>query len=479
MSRLLKLLILTATLALGALAGCGQGARVSDLPPVPEIDTERYLPVIQQQLTTAMTRVEKSPGKAEANGKLGMLLYAYEQYDSAAIMFDRAGALKPRAFEWHYLSGRAKAELGQTDAAEASMLRALELNPEYGPINVQLAELYLKVSRDAEARAAVERVLTTEPNRPEAHFILAKLAGREGEAEQAIGHLQRVEQLSGPFAALHYQYSQMNRMLGQHEKADFHLARYEQMREITAGVVDPVMGNVHALNISVDQLVTRAKALVDRGDTGNALVLLEQAVQNDPDSLAAHVTLVGVYASGRRFADADRHIAAATAIDPDHPKLHYAIGIARLIEDRRTEATMAFERSLSIDPRNADTHVQLGMLLEQQQRDNEAIAKYRDALTHAPENRVAHWRLGRALLNRGDASGAIEHLETIRERVDPASPEILLDLGKAYADAGRSDEAMAALEESIELSNRFDNFPTANLARSMLGKLQRQHEGGD
>ncbi len=476
MSLFLPRYLLITLFFLGALAGCGDRATLSELPPVPQVDTQRYLRVIQEQIDVAIGQVEKFPGKAATNGNLGKLLYTYEQYESASIMFDRAGLLETKEFRWPYLSGRAKAELGQTDAAEQSLLRALERRPDYGPINVQLAELYLKASRDEEARTAVERALISDPDRPEAHFILAKLAARNGEAEQTIKHLERVEQLSGNFGALHYLYSQAYRQLGDHEEADVHLASYEQFKDVTANVVDLVMGNVLEMNISVNQLVTRAKRLVVGGNNAAALKLLEQAVENDPDSLAAHVTLIGVYSSNQRFAEADQHIAAATAIDPDHSKLHYAIGVARMIEQRITEATRAFERSLSIDPRNADTNVQLGMLLEQQQREGEAISKYEMALSQAPVNRVAHWRLGRLLLNRGDASGSLKHLESIREQVDPATPEILLDLARAYAAETRVDEAIATLEQSMELAQRFDNVPATNKARGLIKTYRQQQE---
>ncbi len=465
------------TLAAIGLLGCSDRAKLSELPSIPQIDTQRYLPVIQEQINNAFAEVEESPGKAAANAHLGSLMLTYEQYESAAVMFDRAGMLEPNEFRWSYLAGRAKAELGQTEAAEQSFRHALERRPDYAPVNIQLAELYLKASRDDEARVAAERVLMMDGSRPEAHFILAKLAARNGEAERTIEHLQRVESLSGPFGALHYQYSQAYRLLGNNDEADAHLARYEQLKDVTANVVDPVMGKVFEMNMSVNQLVSRAKRLVARGNNAAALELLEQAIENDPDSLAAHVTLIGVYSSNQRFAEADKHIAAATAIDPDHPKLHYAIGVARMIEQRVTEATRAFERSLRIDAGNADAYVQLGMLFESQKREDDAIARYRTALTITPMNRVAHWRLGRLLLSRGDTSGSLDHLERISAQVDPATPEILLDLARAYAGENRFVDALATLEKSQELARRFDNVAVSNNAR-LLKKQYQQSQGG-
>ncbi|MFK8029868.1 MAG: tetratricopeptide repeat protein [Gammaproteobacteria bacterium] len=470
---------LVLVLVLGLLTSCGEHTNVAELPPVPEIDTSRYLPVIKEQFATAITQVEKFPGKAATNGQLGRLLYVYEQYESAAVLFDRAGALKPKEFEWPYLSGRAKAELGQTESAEASLRRALELRSDYGPINIQLAELFLKASRDDEARSAVERVLATEPERPEAHFILAKLANRSGQFEEALKHLQRVEELSGQFAALHYQYAQLYRALGDDKQADAYLARYEQYRETTAHVVDPVLSRVLDLSMSIDALVERAKRRVTQGDNRTALALLEQAVQNDPESLAAHVTLVGIYASNGRFKEADQHIASASAIDPNHPKLHYAIGVARLLEQRRTEATRAFERSLLIDSRNPDAHVQLGVLLEQQKQPAAAMKKYQRALSQTPNHRIAHWRIGQLLLAQNNATDALAHLQKIRDLVDPAAPEILLDLAKAYADNNRYQEAVVAVEESLNLAVRFNNPDTASLARGRLKHYKEELSGSN
>ncbi|MEM7082115.1 MAG: tetratricopeptide repeat protein [Pseudomonadota bacterium] len=461
-------------LLLLATAGCERGARVADLEPVPVVETSRYLPVIQAQFADAMQAVDESPGNPDVNAQLGRLLYTYDQFESAAVLFERAAALQPREFIWPYLSGRARAELGQTERAEQSLTRALALESRYAPINVHLAELYLKANQDAAARDAAERILEHAPERPEAHFILAKLAVRDGKFTQALARLQRVEQLSGRFAALHYQYSQTYRMLNQPDQADVHLRLYEQLREVTADIKDPVMGEVHALNQSVDYLVSQAKWHVANGRNEPGLALLERAVENNPQSLAAHVTLVGVYSSNRRFADADRHIAAASAIDENHPKLQYAIGVARMIEERRTEATRAFERALRADPQNVDAHVQIGVLLEQQRQPERAARRYERALDLKPAHRVAHWRLGRLKLNQNDATGALAHLTQIRSLVDPASPEILLDLARALALDEDYAQSIVVLEEAKAVAQRFRNQNAAQQASMLLNQYRNR-----
>lgn len=78
-----------------------------------------------------------------------------------------------------------------------------------------------------------------------------------------------------------------------------------------------------------------------------------------------------------------------------------------------------------------------------------------------PEHRLASY--GETYLRDGDAEQAIIHLEAARE-IDPGSAVIWERLGRAYQQAGRIDEAEAALRRAIEL-------PKGAVALIALGRL--------
>ena len=94
---------LAVALLLLALAGCGAHVATEDLPVVPEVQTEDFLPAVHEQLDRLRNAMNRKPRKAAAAGKLGMAYMAYRQYEAAAVALERARLLQPRKWQWQYL----------------------------------------------------------------------------------------------------------------------------------------------------------------------------------------------------------------------------------------------------------------------------------------------------------------------------------------------------------------------------------------
>src|SRR5437773_3776014 len=72
-------------------------AREPEMPPLPELKLGATFAIVQRQVNQAYSRARAHPTDAAANGKLGMVLDAYEQYESAALCYRRAHALDPKS----------------------------------------------------------------------------------------------------------------------------------------------------------------------------------------------------------------------------------------------------------------------------------------------------------------------------------------------------------------------------------------------
>src|SRR3954451_16892744 len=86
-------------------------------PEWPSLDTAGFLPAIRAQLDQAKAAAIAHPRDPKAVGRLGMTLHAYQQYDAAANVYARAGALEPQNFEWLYLLGSVQKTQGAFAAA--------------------------------------------------------------------------------------------------------------------------------------------------------------------------------------------------------------------------------------------------------------------------------------------------------------------------------------------------------------------------
>ena len=88
-------------------------------------------------------------------------------------------------------------------------------------------------------------------------------------------------------------------------------------------------------------------------------------------------------------------------------------------------------------------------LLNKNQRQDEALAVYDDIIRYAPYHRRAHKRVGDIYYNRDEYTKALEHYQKQREIEN--SQEILIDIGRAYIELDRLDEAKEINLEALRM----------------------------
>ncbi|MBM3795429.1 MAG: tetratricopeptide repeat protein [Acidobacteria bacterium] len=109
----------------------------------------------------------------------------------------------------HYLvwfeRGLIRARRGEDSEAAVYFERALAVQPDFEPVEVELAKSFLQTTRYAEALKLLQRVAARSPGHPSVHFLLARaykalgrqaLASRELETHRTL--LQKGKVQSGP-----------------------------------------------------------------------------------------------------------------------------------------------------------------------------------------------------------------------------------------------------------------------------------------
>jgi predicted TPR repeat methyltransferase len=128
-----------------------------------------------------------------------------------------------------------------------------------------------------------------------------------------------------------------------------------------------------------DSLVTRANALLERGDLEGARASCLQAVRLDPCCAPAHMTLGNVFASG------------------GHPQ----------------EALESFRTALRHDPTCRYVRANIGSALYQLGRHSEALAAYQDALRFEPDNAMARHMVLSLSGAVDDTSGQLNYVKEL------------------------------------------------------------------
>jgi tetratricopeptide (TPR) repeat protein len=193
----------------------------------------------------------------------------------------------------------------------------------------------------------------------------------------------------------------------------------------------------------------QADVWLKAGRADRALTLAHRAVEREPESPRAWRVLARVAAANHLPAEAWPAFQRAQRLAPDDLVLQVDCGEALAREGRAREAEAALRRALAGRPPDARALTLLGALLAGRARtgaeQEEAIALLRQAAARPGAATEPRYQLGRALLQAGDAAGAVPPLEEAL-RLDPSFGEVWLPLGQAYQAAGRAADARVAFD---------------------------------
>lgn len=210
----------------------------------------------------------------------------------------------------------------------------------------------------------------------------------------------------------------------------------------------------------------------DEAGIDSAIIHLEDAVAGDPLFASARVALADAllrhYLTTREEDSLVHALQIARSVSEDDGEHAAALNIAGSIHRATREwkqAADAFERSLTAQPNNAEVSIELGHTYQSMDLPDDAMQQYYRAIYLRPGYWPGnHWL---AVLHyvQGDYEAAATEFRHVVESA-PLSAFGYDNLAAAYDTLGLKDDALEALERSIELDP--DGNPIAYLN---LGKL--------
>jgi len=419
-----------------------QAAGADSLPDLPQLNMNNFLPVIRQQVQQTYTAVQVNPKNPEANGKLGMVLDAYEQYESAAICYRRAHLLDPESFRWPFYLGWVQAMQGRHEDAVLTLGKALRVKPDYLPAQLKLADSLLAIGKWEEARDIYQAISKAHPESAEARYGVGRVYATRGDVRTAATAYLKSVELFPPYGPAHYALALAYRKLGQETESQQQFRLYEENKTAVPPLDDPLRSDVTTLNLGSVAHIRRGADLEQAGRIVEAIAEQQEALRVDSRAVQAHINLISLYGRLGQYDQAAEHYRAALDLDRNQADIHYNYGVLLLKQSKRQDAERAFQQALQINPYYAEAHNNLGSLYEQQGRLDEAFQQFTEAVENRPNYRVAHFHMGRILANQGKYDEAIQHfLKTLRPE-DENTPRYLHALAATYARAGNLLEAL-------------------------------------
>jgi len=161
-----------------------------------------------------------------------------------------------------------------------------------------------------------------------------------------------------------------------------------------------------------------ANALQKSGRFSEAARMLQHALTQTPESVAAHFNLGGVFVAQRRLVEAAQEYRTVLRLQPDLPEAEVMLAQVHDAEGRLDEAEQALRRALALRPDFAGAALNLGELFMRQHRYDEAEDWLRRAEAMDDSLATVHAALGSLYLKSGRHSEARSAYEAASAR-DP------------------------------------------------------------
>jgi tetratricopeptide (TPR) repeat protein len=439
-----------------------------------------YLTGRKDQARGHLEKLEATGGSSfEVQRILAAVYTELGMTDKALAAYAAAVEKEPEHPLVQYQYGTLLRESGRPAEAESALSEAVRLKPDFSEAVVGLAEIIVERGGHAEAESVLVRALDADPSNYRALEIVTGLYIDQGEAEKAIRLLEeqnRRSPLSNEglllLGRLYYEVNDYDEALGIFEsmfeagnatpdlarvlgeissragKPDKALRYYREAIELGPGdfrnhlalffSASPTFTPEESQRVRISaeetaKCLTEAARAVSSSDFDGlylvgisfqsadsletALELLSRAAEIRPNDERVVLNLASVLEKMKRYEDAERHIAALHALQPD----------------------------------DATTCNFYGYLLALMGKDlDHAEELVRKALSGEPQNGYYTDSLGWVFFMKGDYSRAIEELEKAAA-LTHNDPVILEHLGDAYAAVGRYREALDAYEKSKDI----------------------------
>jgi protein O-GlcNAc transferase len=335
--------------------------------------------------------VSASPGHAETNHQLGLLLYRAGRPAEGVPYLQAAVRTAPANAAYYANLGVGLNAAGRPAEAVEAYESALKLDPNLPGTRSNLGVALLALGRVEEAIAAQRAAIADAPGHAEAHANLGLALMQHNEAEAAI----------------------------------------DSYRQAIA--FRPDYANAYSY---------LADALASRGESEEAERAAKKAIELSPSNAAAHHLLSRLLVEGGRLDAAIASARTAVELQPNALAFGHLGDLLNRTGDFR-EATVAFRKGLSLNDNLAPLYAGLGRAQAQLGGMARAVESFRHALELDPGNATYRAELAPALVGAGLVAEADAYYREMVKR----DPRTLPALG-ALVFTGNYDPDLLAAEQT-------------------------------
>lgn len=447
-----------------------QSVRKQDTPDVktndavPQVDLSALADNMKKRIKQLQQRCREAPSNTKRLEALAAAYASIDRTSAAAACFDRAAAIIPNNFRFHYLGGLLHVQSGDPVAARREFERAAAIDPKYAPVHTNLGRLLLD-QNPIKAREQFEKAKSLDATDEVAWWGLGKCDQKAGNHKEAIRCFQRALDILPNYGDAQEAAAESYRALGNESAAKSLMKRHDKSVRPSIDN-DPVLVTFKRVSSSDEELIELAMQHARAGDLRRAIQILGASTMMGRDGAAIRKTLGTLFLEQGETNLAIDEFTRALKFKPDSPELHSLIAGAHMELGQLAEAQSHLETAQSLAPNDANVMSAVATLMLAQGKTAEAEDLFQKAIAQAPDNPVVLYRASKASLAAGKVDTAIERLsKCIKVAPDhsPARYELALVLLKT----GKREKGLAQLRQIVTSGQA---YPKAYLTLAVVAK---------
>lgn len=322
--------------------------RLPELPDVSRIDAAG-----QEFFYQAFQRLRHDPHDPAHYGLLGRLYEAQTFPEHAAALYRRTIDLNPSDYQWHYQLGLLLQRESDLVGAAHQFELASQLNPQYAPVWMRLAWLYIEQGRLGESVAMIDRYCELRESDPFGYVQRAKVFADLEKWELVKRDLDQARNLGSIGRQGHRLLGRYYAHQGNVEESRFHSALSAEAAGGGA-MADPLAAMSTELATFRHPVMTRFVTLVESGLWREALNLSDDALAKYEPGSEEHAQVCGhiakCYYQLGDYTRAESFLRRALETFPDDAPAHGLYALLTLQTGRLEAAIEHAERALQSDP---------------------------------------------------------------------------------------------------------------------------------
>ena len=346
------------------------------------------------------------------------------------------------------LLGVLDARRGDLEAGARWLERAVRGAPGFLDAVLDLADVYGRLGRGAEAEAVLAAFCRRAPRASVAWQRYADVLFDNGKPDDA----RRAQRRSVETDPFHADMRRAIEALGS--------GRPQDAEKIYREVLKQNPNHPHAL-------VGLANAAIDRNVADDAARLLDRAMAVSPNMTHVHRALARLHMNRSRYPEAEAAARRAVELNPELADGWTTLGTVYAWGLKQRDAAEAFAKSLEISPRQPRVLLSLGHVRKTLGETDASVRAYRDGLALEPRLGEAWWSLA-DLKTHAFSEADVERMQaSLTEARLPERERAALRfaLGKAFEDRGDVEVAFGHYREGNAIRHRHERFNVERFER--------------